>query len=154
MLTPASSSVGKNKTLLTKYSQAHKNPCQSLKACLVQTYSPPSSGNRADNVDTTSADGNRNASDASSHNVNDPGPVCTTGASQRTPMIAEMLNRIRCQSLSSRGSAGLASIMWGAPGAAWHLSRSSYTMGKGCYGNHSKTVDVRGLAQAPRSGWH
>ena len=89
-----------------KYSHAHRKPCHGPKACLVQTYRPPSSGNRAESDETTNTDGRKKASVASSQSVSEPGPACAAAASHRTAATAEMLKNTRCQTRSSRRNAG------------------------------------------------
>src|SRR5581483_861774 len=81
--------------LLTKYSHAQRNPCHSPKARFAQMYSPPSSGKFADKLETTSADGRKNASAAMSQRTSDPGPACAAAASHRTPITEEILTERR-----------------------------------------------------------
>ena len=109
-----------------KYSHEHRNPCQSPNAFLVQTYIPPSSGNLAESDAMTIADGTKKSKAAAIQSVMDPGPECAAADSQRTPTTAEMLNRTRSQSRSSRLRTG-----WPSTITRNHRARSSllsYTM--------------------------
>src|SRR5271170_5474892 len=103
--------VGKKRMLLMKYSHAHRKPCQGPNACLVQTYSPPSSGKRAESDETTRTDGRKKAPVARSHMVIEPGPACAAAANHRTAATAEMLKKTRCHTRSSRRNAGALEVM-------------------------------------------
>src|ERR1700682_3227989 len=87
-------------------------------------YMPPSSGNSSERRAITSADGRKKNSAARTHKASDPEPACAAAASQRMPAKAEMLNRIRPHSRSSRRRDGWASAMLGVPAAdgRWYAS--------------------------------
>src|SRR5579863_8601550 len=95
------------------------NPWKSPNAIFVQTYSPPSSGNRVESSTTINAVGTKNSSAAKIHKLIEDWPLRAAAAIHRGPSTVAMQNSSTSQKPITRRSWCFTSFEFGAaPDAA------------------------------------
>src|SRR4029077_6124024 len=92
-----------------QYVHPATNPWKSPNAILVQTYSPPSSGNRVESSTTTNAVGTKNSSAANTHKLIEDCPLRAAAAIHRGPSTVAIQNSSTSQNPITRRNCCFAS---------------------------------------------